>query len=76
MDEVIGKLHDKKCRGSEGIDGPIVKKIHRILPSFCVTVMNKCLRLGCLTIAWKAARAIAIPKRSKTSIIQYMAIGA
>ena len=47
MDEVIGKLQDKKCPGLDGIDGPIVKKIHRILPSFWFTLTNKFLCLGC-----------------------------
>jgi retron-type reverse transcriptase len=66
MDEVIGKLHDKKCPGPDGIDGPIVKRIHSILPSFWVTLMNKCLRLGCFPKAWKTARVIAIPKTDKS----------
>jgi hypothetical protein len=34
VDEVIGKLRDKKCPVPDGIDGPILKRIHRILPSF------------------------------------------
>ena len=66
MDEVIGKLHDKKCPRPDGIDGPTVKRIHRILPSFWVTLMNKCLRLGCFPKAWKTARVIAIPKTDKS----------
>jgi len=76
MDEAIGKLHDMKCSGPDGIDGLIVKKIHRNLPSFWVTLMNKCLRLESFPKAWKTARFIAIPKRTKTSIIEYMATGA
>jgi len=76
MDEAIGKLYDNKCTGFDGIDGLIVKKIHRNLSSFWVTLMNKCLRLECFPKAWKTARVIAIPKRTKTSIIQYMATGA
>lgn len=66
MGEVIGKLHNKKCPGLDGTDGPILKKLHRILPSFWVTLMNKCLRLGCFPRAWKTARVIPIPKMDKS----------
>jgi len=34
VNEVIRKLLDKKCPGPDGIDGVIVKRIHKILPSF------------------------------------------
>jgi hypothetical protein len=66
MDEVFGKLQDKKCPGPDGIDGPIVKRIQWILPSFWVTLMYKCLGLGCFPKAWKTARVIAIPKTDKS----------
>jgi len=46
MYEVILKIHDKKCPSLDGIDGPIVEKINRILPAFWVTLTNKSLRLG------------------------------
>ena len=68
VDEVIGKLQDKKCPGPDGIDGPIVKRIHRILPSFWTTLMNKCLILGCFPQVWKTARVIAIPKTDKRKL--------
>ena len=45
VDEVIGKLQNKKCPCLVEIDGPIVKSLHRILPSFWTTLMNKCLLL-------------------------------
>jgi len=68
VDGVIGKLQDRKCPGPEGIDGRIVKRIHRILPSFWTTLMNKCLLLGCFPKVWKTARVIAIPKRDKSKL--------
>jgi len=72
VDEVTGKLQDKKCPGPDGFDGRIVKMIHRILPTFWTTLMNKCLLLGCFPKMCKTARVIAIPKadRSKLHTVQ------
>jgi hypothetical protein len=41
VEEVIRNLHDKKCPEPDGIDGVIVKRIHKILPTFWATIFNK-----------------------------------
>ena len=43
--EVIKNLQEKKCPGPSGIDGIIVKRMHKILPTFWTTLLNKCFLL-------------------------------
>jgi hypothetical protein len=68
VDEAIRNLQDKKCPGRDGIDGVIVKRIHKILPTFWATLLNKCFSLGCITKVWKRASVIAIPKTDKSKL--------
>jgi hypothetical protein len=68
VEEVIRKLQDRKCPGSDGIDRVIVKRMHMILPTFWTTLFNKCFLLGCFPKAWKRASVIAIPKMDKSKL--------
>ena len=68
INEVINNLNDKKCPGLDGIDGPIVKTIHKTLPSFWKTIFNKCLSLGLFPRVWKKANVVAIPKTDKRKL--------
>jgi len=72
VDEVIKNLDDKKCRGLDGIDGDIVKRLHKSLPTFWISLFNKCLLLGCFPKEWKKARVIAIPKSDKTKLLSVL----
>jgi len=47
VDEVVRNLDDKKCPGPDGIDGVIVKRLHKSLPTFWISLFNKCLLLCC-----------------------------
>jgi hypothetical protein len=53
VDEIITKLRDKKCPGLDGINGTIVKRLHKVLPTFWLTLFNTCLKLGCFPKVWK-----------------------
>lgn len=66
--EIVTQLNDKKCPGPDGIDGAIVKNIHKTLPTFWKTVFNKCLHLGCFPKIWKTANVIAIPKTDRRKL--------
>ena len=68
MDEVIRYLDDSKCPGPDGIDGIIVKRRHKCLPKFWMSLFNKCFALSCFPKEWKKARVIAIPKSDKTKL--------
>jgi hypothetical protein len=68
VEEVIRKLQDSKCPGSDATDGVIVKRMHLILPTLCTTLFNKCFLLGCFPEAWKRASVIAIPKMDKSKL--------
>jgi len=46
VDEVIRNLDDSKCSGPDGIDGIIVKRLHKCFPKFWTSLLNKCLVLG------------------------------
>jgi hypothetical protein len=65
VNESITKLQDKKCPGLDDIDGTIVKRLHKVLPTFWLTLFNTCLKLGCFPKVWKKARIIHIPKTNK-----------
>jgi hypothetical protein len=58
VDEVIAKLHD----------GTIVKRLHKILPTFWLTLFNTCFKLGCFPKVWKEANVIPIPKMNKKKL--------
>jgi hypothetical protein len=73
VEEVIRNLQDKKSPGPDGIDGVIVKRIHKILPTFWATIFNKCFLLGCFPKVWKEARVTAIPKTDKANFTQHKA---
>ena len=68
MDEVIRNLDDSKCPGPDGINGIIMKSLHKCLPKFLISLFNKCLVLGCFPKEWKKTRVIAIPKSDKTKL--------
>jgi len=68
VDEVISKLDESKCPGPDGIDGNIVKRLHKYVPKFWLALYNKCFLLGCFPKVWKDARVIAIPKADKTKL--------
>jgi hypothetical protein len=38
------------------------------LPTFCLTLYNKCLSMGCFTKEWKKARVIATPKSDRNKL--------
>jgi hypothetical protein len=66
--EVIEKLQDKKYPRPDGIDGTVVKGLHRILPTLWSILFNTCFKLGCFPKAWKRARVIPIPKTNKRKL--------
>ena len=68
VDEIVRNLDGKKCPGPDGIDGEIVKKVHERLPTFWLTLFNKCLMLGCFPKEWKMSRVIAIPKSNRNKL--------
>ena len=68
VDEVIKKLQYKKCPRPDGIDRIIVKRMHKSLPTFWTTLLNKCFLLGCFPKVWKRASVIAIPKTDKSKL--------
>ena len=68
VEEIIRKLQDRKCPGPDGIDGAIVKRMHKMLPTFWTTLFNKCFLLGCFPKVWKEANVIAIPKTDKSKL--------
>jgi len=68
VNEVIRNLDDKKRPGPDGIDGTIVKRLPKSLPTFWLSLFNKCFLLGCFPKVWKEARVIAIPKSDRTKI--------
>jgi len=68
VEEVIRKLQDRKSPGPDGIDGAIVKRMHKILPTFWTTLFNKCFLLGCFPKAWKRASVIVNPKTDKSKL--------
>jgi hypothetical protein len=47
VDEVVRNLDYNKCPGPDGIDGIIVKILHKCLPKFWISLFNKCFVLGC-----------------------------
>jgi len=67
VDEVIRSIDDK-CPGPYGIDGVVIKRLHKSLPTFWISLFNKCFLLGCFPKDWKKARVIAIPKSDKTKL--------
>jgi hypothetical protein len=67
VDEVIRNL-DKKCPSPDGIDGAIVKRLHKSSPTFRISLFTKCFLLGCFPKEWKRARVIAIPKSHETKL--------
>jgi hypothetical protein len=68
VDEVIRNLGNSKCPGADGIDGIIVKRLHKCFPKFWISLFNKCLVLGSFPKVWKKARVKAIPKSDKTEL--------
>jgi len=68
MDEVTRNRDHKECPGPDGIDGVIVKRLHKSLPIFWISFFNKCFLLVCYPKEWKKARVIAIPKSDKTKL--------
>jgi hypothetical protein len=68
VDEVIRNLYYIKCPGPDGIDGIIVKRLHKCLPKFWISLFNKCFLLGCFPKEWKKARVIAIPRSDKNKL--------
>ena len=66
VDEAVRNLHGSKCPGPDGIDGNIVKKLHKYLPRFWLDLFNRCYALGCFPTVWKVARVISIPKADKS----------
>ena len=66
--QTIRNLHDSKCPGPDGIDGIVVKKQHKGLPKFWISLFNKCFVLGCFPKEWKKGRVLAIPKSDKTKL--------
>ena len=47
VDGVIKNLDDSKCPGPVGIDGIIVKRLHKCLPKFWISLFNKLFAMGC-----------------------------
>jgi hypothetical protein len=68
VEEIIRKLQDRKCPRPDGINGAIVKRMHKMLPTFWTTLFNKCFLLGCFPKAWKQANVIAIPTTDKSKL--------
>ena len=68
MDEVIKIIDDKKCPGPDGIDGVIVKRLHKNMRTFWISLFNKCFLLGRFPKKWGKARVIPIPKSDKTKL--------
>jgi hypothetical protein len=68
VDEVIRNLDDSKCPGPDGMDGIIVKSLHKCLPKFWISLFNKCFVPGCFPKEWEKARVIAIPKSDKARL--------
>jgi len=66
VDEAVRNLDVNKCPGPGGIDGNIVKKMHKYLPRFWLDLFNRCYVLGCFPTVWKVARVITIPKADKS----------
>ena len=44
VDKIVSNLQDKKCPVPDGI---IIKRMHKSLPTFWTTLLNKCLLLEC-----------------------------
>jgi hypothetical protein len=42
--------------------------MHKILPTFWTTLLNKCFLLGCFLTVWKRVSVIAIPKTDKSKL--------
>jgi len=74
--EVIRNLDERECPGPDGIDGIIVKRLHKCLLKFWISLFNKCFALGCFPKEWKKARVIAISKSDKTNSTRYKDTGA
>ena len=68
VDEVLRNLDGSKCPGPDGISGFIVKRLHKCLPKFWLSLFNKCSVLGCFPKEWKKARVIYIPKSDRTNL--------
>lgn len=68
VDKVLRSLDKKKCPGPDGIDGAIVKQLHKSLSALWIMLFNKCLLLGFFPKEWKKARVIDIPKSDKTKL--------
>jgi hypothetical protein len=68
VDAVIRNLDGRKCPGPDGIDGVIVKRPHKCLPTFWLTLYNQYLSLGYFPKEWKKARVIAISKSDKNKL--------
>jgi len=68
VDGVIKNLDDSKCPGPDGNNGIIVKRLHKCLPKFWISLFNKCFAVGCFPKEWKKARVIAIHKSDKTKL--------
>jgi len=68
VDDVIRNIYDKKCPDPDGIDGIIVKRLHKSLPTLWLSFFNKCFLLGYFPKVWREVRLIAIPKSDKTKL--------
>jgi len=68
VEEVISKLDESKSPGPDGIDGKIVKQLHKYLPKFLLALYNKCFALGCFPKVWKKVKVTAVPKADKTKL--------
>ena len=68
VDVVLRNLDDIKCPGPDCIDGILVKRLHKCLPKFWISLFIKCFALDCFPKECKKAKFIAIPKSRKTKL--------
>jgi hypothetical protein len=71
VDEVVRNFTGKKCPDPNGMDGVTVKRLHKCLPNFWLTLFNKCLSMGCFPKEWGGGgdtRVIAIPKSDRNKL--------
>jgi hypothetical protein len=62
VDEVIRNLDGSKCPRPDAFNSIIVKRLHKCLPKFWLSLFNKYFVLGCFPKEMKKAKVIAIPK--------------
>ena len=53
VDEVVRNQDDSKCPGPGEINGTILKRLHKCLPKFWISLFNKCFVLRCFPKEWK-----------------------